>query len=78
MIKCQIFIANPYSKVSLWYWRLKASNGKVIADGAEGYSSQSNAIKSFRTNIMKGLVVCSPITIEVLDQQGKVVKTVEA
>jgi uncharacterized protein YegP (UPF0339 family) len=25
-----------------WYWRLKASNGRVIADGAEAYATRSN------------------------------------
>jgi len=26
-------------KASEWRWRLKASNGKIIADSAEGYKS---------------------------------------
>jgi len=27
---------------SVWYWRLKAKNGKTIADGAESYSNRGN------------------------------------
>lgn len=26
-----------------WYWRLKAHNGKIIADGGQGYSTSQNA-----------------------------------
>jgi uncharacterized protein YegP (UPF0339 family) len=26
----------------LWYWRLRARNGKTIADGSEGYRSRRN------------------------------------
>ena len=26
-----------------WYWRAVARNGRIIADGAEGYASKSNA-----------------------------------
>lgn len=29
-----------------WYWRLVAGNGRVIADGAEGYSKRSNVIRA--------------------------------
>lgn len=30
-----------------WYWRLKSvRNGKIIADGGEGYSSKSNALRA--------------------------------
>lgn len=27
----------------MWYWRLWAGNGRVIADGSEGYAKSSNA-----------------------------------
>jgi uncharacterized protein YegP (UPF0339 family) len=27
-----------------WRWQLRASNGRVVADGGEGYSSKRNAI----------------------------------
>ena len=28
-----------------WYWRLKARNGQIIADGAQGYARKENALK---------------------------------
>lgn len=33
----------------LWYWRLVAGNGKIVADGSEGYASKSNARRAVRT-----------------------------
>lgn len=27
-----------------WYWRLRASNGKILADSGQGYRSKANAI----------------------------------
>lgn len=34
-----------YKGANGWiYWRLKASNGKIVADSAEGYSSEENAL----------------------------------
>lgn len=32
----------------LWFWRIVARNGNVLADGAEGYTSRASAIKGFR------------------------------
>lgn len=26
-----------------WYWSLVAANGKIVADGSEGYASPANA-----------------------------------
>lgn len=31
-----------------WYWRARAANGKVVADGSEGYSNRSNARRAAR------------------------------
>lgn len=33
---------------SQWYWRLLASNKKVVADGSEGYSSKSNMLRAIK------------------------------
>lgn len=30
-------------RAGAWRWQLQASNGRVIADGSEGYSSKRNA-----------------------------------
>ena len=41
-------------------WRLKAKNGKVIADGGEGFHSAGNArrsIKTFKNNIANCRIV---------------------
>lgn len=32
----------------LWYWRIRARNGRIIADGSEGYVSRSNASRAFK------------------------------
>lgn len=34
-----------------WYWRLRAPNNKVVADGAEGYAKRANARRAARTTI---------------------------
>jgi uncharacterized protein YegP (UPF0339 family) len=31
-----------------WRWRIKHANGRIIADGGEGYSTRSNAIRAAR------------------------------
>lgn len=31
-----------------WYWQMKSKNGRIIADGAEGYSKKSGAIKAVK------------------------------
>jgi len=31
-----------------FYWSLVAANGKIIADGAEGYSTRSKARRGFK------------------------------
>ncbi len=31
-----------------FYWRLKARNGRIIADGSQGYASRSNAVRAVR------------------------------
>jgi len=41
-------------KAGSWRWRLVAKNGRVVADGGEGYHSQGNArraVKAFRTQV---------------------------
>lgn len=35
-----------YQSKGQWYWRLLAPNGKTIADGAEGYTSEHAAKKA--------------------------------
>jgi len=32
-----------------WRWRFKASNGRIVADSAEGYERYAGAVKGFRS-----------------------------
>lgn len=34
-------------KAGEWRWRLKARNGKIVADSGEGYASKRNARRAF-------------------------------
>jgi uncharacterized protein YegP (UPF0339 family) len=49
-----------------WYWHLRAPNGRIVADGAEGYASKRNAIRAVRRveNFIAG--TSRPIKIVVL------------
>ena len=32
-----------------WFWRVKARNGRIVADSAEGYTSEAKARKGFQS-----------------------------
>lgn len=32
----------------LWRWRLRAANGKITADGSEGYANESSVRRAVR------------------------------
>lgn len=34
----------------LWYWKLLSKNGRIIADGAEGYNTKSSIVRAIRRN----------------------------
>lgn len=38
----------PVKLYNDWYWRLRAANGRIIADGSEGYASKSGVRKALR------------------------------
>lgn len=38
-------------KDNQWYWRFRAGNNKIIADGNEGYSSEGNVKRAIDTVI---------------------------
>jgi len=42
------------SPILHWYWRCRHRNGKIIADGAEGYSSKAKLIRSLE-NLINGI-----------------------
>lgn len=31
-----------------WFWRVKARNGRIVADSAEGYTSEAKARQGFK------------------------------
>jgi len=35
-------------KAGEWRWRLKANNGRIIADGSEGYATESNCNRAVK------------------------------
>lgn len=37
-----------YQAVDGWRWRLKANNGRIVADSGEAYASRPNAIRAAR------------------------------
>lgn len=37
-----------YTGRYLWYWRLRARNGRIIADGAEAYATRAGVRKAIR------------------------------
>ena len=39
--------AEIYKAADGWRWRLRAHNGKVVADGSEAYASKGNARRGF-------------------------------
>ena len=40
-----------------WRWRLKSANGRIIADGAEGYTSKAGARRAVDTVINTVLAI---------------------
>lgn len=36
-------IVAKFREGELWYWRLQAANGEIVADGSEGYSTEAEA-----------------------------------
>lgn len=34
-----------------WRWRLRARNGRIVADSAEGYASKRNAYRAVSTTL---------------------------
>lgn len=48
-----------------WYWRLVAQNGRVIADGGQGYSTRQNARRAV-TNLQGNLDAIRLADLEVV------------
>lgn len=42
------FYEQPKSPSQRWFWRMRAPNGKIIADGSEGYYCKSTIKRAMR------------------------------
>jgi uncharacterized protein YegP (UPF0339 family) len=49
-----------YQSSDGWRWRLKAANGRIVADGGEAYKSRANAIRAAR-RLQTALIVVDPV-----------------
>jgi len=47
-MKSLIRIQTSKGKDGKWYWHARAINGKIVADGAEGYATRVGARKGCR------------------------------
>lgn len=47
-----------------WRWRLRAANGLIVADSAEGYDKKGNAIRA--ATVVRGLIRRSGIPIPIV------------
>ena len=50
-----------------WRWRMRARNGRIVADGAEGYASKRNVLRAITT--MQDTMACAACgnnTVQVL------------
>ncbi len=37
-----------YESGGMWFWRLRARNGKIVADGGESYFNESSVLRALR------------------------------
>lgn len=44
-----------------WRWRIKAANGRIVADSGEGYTSRANACRAARRFVYVMRSGCSPM-----------------
>lgn len=51
-----------------WYWRLRAANGKIIADGAEGYQTKAGVRKAIWRLTKTLLYAGRPLNIKEVEE----------
>jgi len=44
-----IYFHTIYKARDGWRWRVKARNGKIVADSGEGYAKRGNATRAWNT-----------------------------
>jgi len=56
MRQAQIEMFQQRGSQPFYYWRLRAANGLIIADGAQAYATRSNAVRAARRarDVMRG------------------------
>jgi uncharacterized protein YegP (UPF0339 family) len=37
-----------FRHIDSWYWRLRARNGKIVADGGEAYLTRGNVLRAIK------------------------------
>ncbi len=45
-MKIEVFESDSARDAGLWYWRLRAANNRIIADGAESYTRKRDAVRA--------------------------------
>ena len=56
-----VYTIKPYRGEDFkWYWRMVATNGRVVADGSEGYNSKANCERAIKRIIGASLIAASP------------------
>jgi uncharacterized protein YegP (UPF0339 family) len=59
-----------------WRWTLKARNGNIIADGAEGYSSKGGVVRALK-GFFKGMktLTSKPLAAKLVDRSPEAEET---
>jgi uncharacterized protein YegP (UPF0339 family) len=50
-----------------WYWRMRAGNGKIVADGSQGYASKAGGEKAAKKLMEDIQLASADIEVEVLE-----------
>lgn len=48
MARATALFVTTYQSKDGWRWRLKARNGRIVADSGEAYASRPNALRAAR------------------------------
>jgi len=58
-------------EVGEWRWTLRARNGEIVADGAEGYASKANVVRALK-GLYRGMktLTSKPLTLKLVDRSN--------
>ena len=51
------FLTVYHGGAGYWYWRIQAKNGRIVADGSEGYKTEAGARAAARRLIDAKVVI---------------------